>query len=460
MEYISTRNGSKKKFSFSQAVLEGLAPDGGLLIPEKIPDFSDRIKELANLSYQKLATKLFIPFCENCLSEKKIQKIVNKSYQKFTQPPLKLKHLDQHSILELFHGPTLSFKDYALQLLANFFEDLLPKGGKMNILAATSGDTGSAAIAAITSKQNLCITTLFPKNMVSTVQKLQMSTINADNVYNIEVAGNFDDCQNIIKQIFSNLALKKKYSLGAINSINWARILGQITHYFYAGLEQKKSYPNEPLIFCVPTGNFGHIYAGFLAKKMGLPIKKLILATNENDILTRLIKQGQYFVKDFVKTLSPAMDIQKASNFERYLYFLCDENPQQVANFMHQFQKTGKIKLNQKQKEKIAKDFSSQTASQVETSNTIKKYYEKKKYLLDPHTAVGVCVAEKITNQRTICLATAHPAKFFDSIEKIIGNKIELPNNIQDLFSKTQHIYKTKAEIQEIINFIEKKLTS
>lgn len=457
MEYISTRN-SKKIFSFSETVLEGLAADGGLLIPKTLPDFSQQLGNLENLSYQQLANTLLIPFCEPCLSAKQIHRIVHQSYQNFTEPPLKLQHLSQHSILELFYGPTLSFKDYALQLLANFFEELLPKSEKMNILGATSGDTGSAAISAMANKKNLSIFTLFPKDKVSFVQKLQMTTVVAPNVYNLEIAGNFDDCQNIIKQIFTELPFKKKFRLGAINSINWARILGQITHYFYAGLLQKKAYPNQPLIFCVPTGNFGHIYAGLLAKKMGLPIEKLLLATNENDILTRLIHQGKYQVQEFVKTLSPAMDIQKASNFERYLYLLCKEDTKQVVSLMQKFQQTGEFTLQKEQRKKIAEDFLSDTATQEQVKQTIKKYYHNENYLLDTHTAVGISVAEKLSHSRTICFATAHPAKFYETIEKIINNKIELPFSVKQLFPKKQKLYEMKAQKEEIMSFIEKKL--
>ena len=283
MKYISTRN-KICAFDFSSVVLEGLAPDGGLFIPSVLPDFSKNLNKFSQLSYQDLACEIFFPFCKESFEKKQLKEIIYKTYQNFSDPPCKLQHLKTHSILELFSGPTLSFKDYALQLLGNFFEKLLEKGKKINVLAATSGDTGSAAIYALQEKKNCSIVTLFPKNRISLIQKLQMATVVADNVFNLEVAGNFDDCQRIIKQVFQDLAWKKKYHLGAVNSINWARILGQITHYFYAGLKQKQDFPNEELIFSVPTGNFGHIYAGWLAKKMGLPIKKLLLATNENNI--------------------------------------------------------------------------------------------------------------------------------------------------------------------------------
>jgi threonine synthase len=291
------------------------------------------------------------------------------------------------------------------------------------------------------------------------VQKLQMTTVLADNVYNLEVKGNFDDCQRVIKEIFSELAFKKKFQLGAINSINWARILGQITHYFYAGLKQLKEKPQDELHFCVPTGNFGHIYAGLVAKKMGLPIKKLILATNENDILTRLINEGSYQVQEAVATLAPAMDIQRASNFERYLYFLCDQDTQQVASMMKKFQEHNCLNLSRGQRKKMATDFISASANQEQVSKTIQKYYSEQHYLLDTHTAVGVFVAEQLSPSRTICLSTAHPAKFYDSIEKIIQKEIPKPPSIQQLFSKKQKMEKIAASKEQVMQFVQEKLS-
>ena len=319
-------------------------------------------------------------------------------------------HLEQHSVLELFHGPTLSFKDYAMQFLGNLFEIVLSKKNKqLNILGATSGDTGSAAIHSIKDKKNLAIFMLFPEGKVSPIQKMQMSTVLDKNVFNLEVAGNFDDCQNIIKEIFQNQPFNKKYSLGAVNSINWARILAQITHYFYAVLSfQKKFSTKEKVNICVPTGNFGNVFAGYLAKKMGLPVDKIIIATNENNILTRVVQTGNYSIKKTVATSSPAMDIQKASNFERYLYYLCNQDNKKVLDFMLQLQEKKSFQLDAAQKKKMQSDFLSDFATQKEVERTIKKYYEKDGYLLDTHTAVGVSVAEKLNLKRT---TTAHPAK-------------------------------------------------
>ncbi len=458
MEYLSTRN-QHRLFSFSQVVLEGLAPDGGLFVPKSIPNFSSNLDELARLNYQELAAELFVPFCAPCLSKSQLQTIVQSAYSSFPSTPLRLVHLSNHSILELFYGPTLSFKDYALQLLAEFFEQLLPRGQQLNLLAATSGDTGSAAIAAVAGKKNLAIFTLFPDGKVSPIQKLQMTSAEAANVYNLAVAGNFDDCQKIIKQIFADLNFKNKFQLGAVNSINWARILGQIPHYFYAGLRHKKAFPKEPLKFCIPTGNFGHIYAGFIARQMGLPIEQLILATNENNILTRVVQSGEYKIQQAVTTLAPAMDIQRASNFERYLYHLYGGNTKQITSLMLDLQNTNFFMLPDTKRQRIKQDFLSETASKQEVIHTIKKYYKTENYLMDPHTAVGVSAATKLSKERTICLSTAHYAKFYETIEKIINSKVELPPSIKKLFVKTQRFDRVAASSEQVTRFMLNKLS-
>ena len=289
---------------------------------------------------------------------------------------------------------------------------LSKKNKQLNILGATSGDTGSAAIHSIKDKKNLAIFMLFPEGKVSPIQKMQMSTVLDKNVFNLEVAGNFDDCQNIIKEIFQNQPFKKRYSLGAVNSINWARILAQITHYFYAVLSfQKKFSTKEKVNICVPTGNFGNVFAGYLAKKMGLPVDKIIIATNENNILTRVVQTGNYSIKKTVATSSPAMDIQKASNFERYLYYLCNQDNKKVLDLMLQLQEKKSFQLDAAQKKKMQSDFLSDFATQKEVERTIKKYYEKEGYLLDTHTAVGVECSRKIKPQKNDLLGYSPPCK-------------------------------------------------
>ena len=460
MEYFSTRNSSLKK-SFSDIVIEGLAPDGGLYLPCQVPDFKNSLKKLSELSYPDLAAELFVPFFGSDYKREEINSLAQKSYLAFPKPPLKLMHLEQHSVLELFYGPTFSFKDYAMQFLGNLFEFVLRKKNKqLNILGATSGDTGSAAIYSIRGKKNLAIFMLFPEGKVSPIQKMQMSTVLDKNVFNLEVAGDFDDCQNIIKGIFQNQPFKKRYSLGAVNSINWARILAQITHYFYAALSFQKDYPKHKINFCVPTGNFGNVFAGYLAKKMGLPVDKIIIATNENNILTRAVQTGNYSMKKAIATSSPAMDIQKASNFERYLYYLCNQDNKKVLDFMLQLQEKKSFQLDAAQKKKMQSDFLSDFATQKEVERTIKKYYEKEGYLLDTHTAVGVSVAEKLNLKRTICLATAHPAKDYQPIEKIIKNQVPFPPEIEPLFSKEEKTYKIAASQEKIEEFIAEKLAA
>lgn len=459
MEYISTR-GKSNPLNFSKTVLEGLAPDGGLFLPQTIPNFSKKLQELAKLTYQELAVELFIGFVSPDYNKEQLKKLIATAYSSFPKEPAKLKHLKKHSILELFYGPTMSFKDYALQFLGCLFEDILKKRQtKLNILGATSGDTGSAAIYAVKGKKNITITMLFPKGMVSHVQKLQMSTIIDDNIFNLEIAATFDDCQNLIKNTFEKHNLKQKFHLGAVNSINWARILAQTTHYFYAGLQFIRDFPNQNLNFCIPTGNFGNIYAGFLAKKMGLPVVKLILATNENDILVRTIQQGDYSILAPQKTLSPAMDIQKASNFERYLYYLCKQDSEQVCLLMHQLKNKSAFQLDKKQILKMQQDFLAAAAPQPEANQTLKNYYEQEDYLMDTHTAVGVTVANKLCEERVICLATAHPAKFYDTIEPILKTKVALPPAIQKLFTKQQKVFSIANQEQQLEDFLTKNLS-
>ncbi|MDE0839621.1 MAG: threonine synthase [Kiritimatiellae bacterium] len=423
MKYISTR-GQTQPQTFSEVVMTGLAPDGGLFLPEHIPDFSTQCEALASLSYVDLAVTLLDPFVD--LPRADLQGLVEKSYATFDVPDVTptVRVGDMH-VLELFHGPTLAFKDLALQLLGNIFSYLLERdGGELNIVGATSGDTGSAAIHGVRGRPGIRIFIMHPQGKVSRTQELQMTTVVDDNVYNLAVDGTFDDCQDILKSVFGDLDYKAKYHLGAINSINWARVLAQVVYYFHSAFAVMRETGAAEVDFSIPTGNFGDIFAGYIARRMGLPIGKLVLATNENDILARFFENGVYAKGDVHPTLSPSMDIQVASNFERYLYYRLDEDGDALRKMMQQFAETGSLALPHAPRD--GDPFVSGSGDTAATLAVIKDTYETHGYLLDPHTAVGVHVAKRFQRDDVpmICLATAHPAKFGDAIVQALGEDL------------------------------------
>ncbi|OHB25077.1 MAG: threonine synthase, partial [Desulfuromonadaceae bacterium GWC2_58_13] len=358
MKYMSTR-GRIRDLTFKDAVMMGLADDGGLLLPESIPALTPGdIAALEKLAYPELAFQLISKFAGDIPSAD-LKDLIDRSYATFTHPEITpVVHHDGVHILELFHGPTLAFKDIALQFLGNLFEYLLKeRGEKMNILGATSGDTGSAAIYGVRGKENINIFILHPHQKVSPIQELQMTTVTDPNVFNLAIRGTFDDGQRIVKEIFGDLAFKAEYSLGAVNSINWARVLAQVVYYFYAWGRVRRQTDCRQICFSVPTGNFGDIFAGFIAKKMGLPIRHLILATNENNILARFVTRGDYSIGSVVQTFSPSMDIQLASNFERYLYYLYDCQSGRVRDAMTQLSGTGRLNFSAAELARVSNDF-------------------------------------------------------------------------------------------------------
>ncbi|RKD24968.1 threonine synthase [Ammoniphilus oxalaticus] len=440
MEFISTR-GQVEKIGFLDAVLMGLADDGGLLIPNEIPQLSPaRLQELEQLSYQDLAYEIFSLYIGNDIPAEDLKQLIQESYATFRDPQVtpvrKLK--DNLFILELFHGPTFAFKDIALQFLGNLYAYISKKQNEIiHILGATSGDTGASAIEGVRGKEGIRICILHPHQKVSEVQELQMTTVRDENVLNLSVKGTFDDCQRIIKDLFADTTFKNDYHLRAINSINFARILAQTVYYFYAYFQIKNEIGERKVNFSVPTGNFGDIFAGFLAKKMGLPINKLILATNENNILERFIKDGVYKPGQFHSTYSPSMDIQVASNFERYLYYLLDEDAERIASLMNQFNKEGHITVDEQALQKVQAMFAAHGVVGEECLQTIRSYHEENDYLLDPHTACGVAAYEACSPADEVCvtLSTAHPAKFNESIERC---EIEqsFPGQIERLFDQ------------------------
>ena len=459
MRYISTRGGIEP-ISFKAAVMMGLATDGGLLLPERIPLLTTGALEAwRSLSYRELAFRVISLFATDIPSND-LERLINRSYNNFDNREITpVVREDGVYILELFHGPTLAFKDVALQLLGNLFEYLLnERGERMNIIGATSGDTGSAAIHGVRGKKNINIFILHPFLKTSPIQALQMTTVLDANVHNIAVKGTFDDCQNIVKALFNDLPFKERHNLGAVNSINWARILAQIVYYFYAWFRVNEAGGNN-IVFSIPTGNFGDIFAGYVAKRMGLPIDKLLLATNENNILTRFINEGDYSLGQVVSTVSPSMDIQVASNFERYLFYLLDEEPGRVRKAFAELAQSGGMEFSAAERQRVSKDFVSRSVNQEETLETIARFRETTGYLLDPHTAVGVRAAldSGINDATPVCLATAHPAKFSEAVQKATGIAPPYPPALAGITKLPTRCELLEADMSAIKAFIEEK---
>lgn len=460
MRYISTR-GRIDSISFREAVIMGLATDGGLLLPESIPTVSaGELKSWDKLSYSELAFKVMSLFITD-IKAGDLQGLVGRSYTAFDHPEITpVVKKDGIYVLELFHGPTLAFKDVALQFLGNVFEYLLLESGhKMNILGATSGDTGSAAIYGVRGKRNINIFILHPYKRVSPIQELQMTTVTDANVFNVAIKGTFDDGQAIVKAIFNDLPFKETHALGAINSINWARVLAQIVYYFYAYFRVREETGREEIGFAVPTGNFGDIFAGHIARRMmGKGFHRLVLATNENNILTRFINTGDYSIGKVVPTISPSMDIQVASNFERYLYYFYSEDAERVRAAMKAFSKNGHLKFTKEEQSLVQKDFVGQSVDQPTTLKTIRSFYEETGYILDPHTAVGVRAGLDLREPDVpmVCLATAHPAKFGEAVSRALGREPELPPGLQGLGERKTQCEVLEADIDVIRDYLHK----
>jgi threonine synthase len=460
MRYTSTRGGVEP-VSFSQAVMMGLATDGGLLLPETTPRVDEAtLRHWASLSFRELAVEAILPYVAPDLTRKELAALVERSYAGFAHPEVTpLVAVGRRHILELFHGPTAAFKDVALQFLGNLFELLLERnGGRLNILGATSGDTGSAAIYGVRGKDRVQIFILHPLNRVSPIQERQMTTVLDANVHNVAIRGTFDDGQRIVKELFNDLAFKHAFSLGAVNSINWARILAQIVYYFYAWGRASGGDPQYRVSFAVPTGNFGDILAGYMAKRMGLPVARLILATNRNDILTRFVATGIYQAGEVYHTVSPSMDIQVASNFERYLYFVLDRDPRAVRALMEQMSSHGRLALPKEKHAEVQQTFTAATISEAETLGQIRDTYQESGYILDPHTAVGVKAAEAFPD--AICLATAHPAKFGEAVRKAIGVEAEPPPCLQGLMHKQTRCAELDAESTTVRQYMQQTLAA
>ena len=459
MEYISTRN-TQKTFSFKDVFLKGLAPDGGLFVPKKIPLYtSQELEKLRNLSYNELATKIILKFCSDEFNEIEIKDLVKNSYKNFrVNDVVVIKKLRKVNLLELFHGPTLAFKDIAMQVIGNMYEKILKKNNlKINVVVATSGDTGAAAINAIRDRKNMKIFVLHPDNKISEVQRKFMTTVNSDNVFNIALAGNFDECQKFVKSMFADKDFSKSINMSGVNSINWSRIVVQIVYYFFSYF--KVVNEDEKINFSVPTGNFGDIYAGYIAKKMGLPINKLIIATNSNDILKRTVNTGIYKPLKVEHTVSPSMDIQVASNFERLIFDVCSCNSNKTLKLMNDLNKQGELKLEKKELKKIRESFCSESLSEEETKSVINDVYKNQGMLIDPHTAVAIGAVNKISLEGNIVvLATAHPSKFSDVVMEETSIKPELPENLKNILVEKEKYEKLPKDLKKIQNYIMERI--
>ncbi len=468
MKYISTKL-SAPKLSFEEVVIQGLATDGGLYVPEFLPKFdSSQLLNLKKLSYENLFFEVTKYFIGKEINEETYKKIITKSYKNFSHQSIApLKQLSSNEfLLELFHGPTLAFKDFALQFLGNLLDYFLNKNNeKIVIIGATSGDTGSAAIQGCKSCKNAQIFILHPYNKVSEVQRKQMTSVISENVFNIALEGNFDDCQSMVKQMFGNQSFLNGKRMVAVNSINFARIMAQIVYYFYAALRLGVSEENA-ISFSVPTGNFGNIYAGFLAKKMGLNINKLIVATNSNDILHRFMQNNNYSRLKLEDTISPSMNIQVSSNFERLLFDIHKEKKleKKMPEIMKDFEKTGNLKVEPEILEHIRKDFDSYRFSDLETKEKIAEIFAKTGEILDPHSAIGVAASNKFIsenyykNETVVTIATAHPAKFPETVIESCNQKPNLPFFLKDLFEAEEKFSVIENNLDKVKKFISQNL--
>lgn len=462
MKYVSTR-GKAPALSFDDVLLAGLARDGGLYLPESWPQFSaDEIRAMRGLSYADMAIKVMYPFVEGDIPADDFAELVHDAYKDFSHPAVApLKQLDQDQwVMELFHGPTLAFKDYALQMLGRLFDYVLKKRGeKVTIVGATSGDTGSAAIEACRDRECIDIFIMHPKGRVSDVQRCQMTTVLSPNVYNIAVEGTFDDCQDAVKAMFNDMDFRDKLNLSAVNSINWARIMAQIAYYFWAAVQL--GAPDRSMRFSVPTGNFGNVFAGYCAKQMGLPIDGFIIGSNRNDILTRYFQTGVMKMETVEPSLSPSMDIQISSNFERLLAQHYDKDGSALTQALAEFRDTGVVDFGKERWDAMCKDFSAQRLSDEETKTAIQDFYQRTGELMDPHSVIGCATARDADVKPgvvTVTLATAHPAKFPAAVEEASGVYPDLPSHMSDLFDREERFTVLDNDLATIQSYIEETL--
>ena len=463
MEYISTR-GSAPSLDFEGVTLAGLANDGGLYLPQQWPRFSEaEIAAMAGLPYAQLAAKVMTPFVGDSLSEEELLALCEQAYGRFAHKAVTpLVQLDEQQwLLELFHGPTLAFKDVALQLLGLLFEQFLNRRqSNLTIVGATSGDTGSAAIDAVAGRERVDIFMLHPKGKVSEVQRRQMTTVRAPNVHNIAIDGSFDDAQAMVKRMFGDSALTDRFNIGAVNSINWARLMAQVVYYFAAALQL--GGPTRPIAFSVPTGNFGDVFAGYVAAQMGLPIEPLIVATNVNDILHRALSDGDYSAGTVTPTVAPSMDIQVSSNFERLLFDCGGRDGAAIAAQMQGFEASKSMQLTNAQRDGAAHLFTSARADGEQLSQALRWAYDEAGQVLDPHTAIGLHAARASDLDPAIpivTLATAHPAKFRDAVERAVGMRPALPARVGDLFAREEAYDELPGDYDAVRDYVSQRAT-
>ena len=442
MKYVSTR-GQAPVLGFDDVLLAGLATDGGLYVPQSWPQLSaDDLRRFKGMPYDEVAFEVIRPFVGGRIPDDALARIIKTGYTRFSTPTAApISDLgDGLWMMELFHGPTLAFKDVAMQCLGGLFDHVLSaRGERTTIIGATSGDTGSAGIEAVRGKDAVDIFMLHPEGRVSDVQRRQMTTVLDSNVYNIAVKGTFDDCQDLVKAMFNDPPFRSRHTLSAVNSINWARIVAQIVYYVTAAAEL--GAPDNEVAFSVPTGNFGNVFAGYAAKQMGVPISQLLVASNSNDILTRFFESGAMEMGDVYSTLSPSMDIQVSSNFERLLFELCDRDGAKVAAIMQSFRDTGRYEVAQDQLDQALQLFNGARYDDDATSTEIKRHFEETGILIDPHSAVALAAAREHRCDSSIpmvVIGTAHPAKFGEAVHNATGQTPELPAHLSDLMDREE----------------------
>lgn len=461
MKYISTR-GTAPELTFEDAMLTGLARDGGLYVPETVPTMSkDEIAALAGLSYEETAFRVMRPFVRDAFTDEEFQGIIARAYAGFrhdARAPL-VQLGPNHFLMELFHGPTLAFKDFAMQLIGQLFQfSLARRKERVTIVGATSGDTGSAAIEAFRGLDNVDVFILFPHGRVSDIQRKQMTTPEDANVHALALDGDFDDCQAKLKDMFNDFEFRDGVKLAGVNSINWARVLAQVVYYFSTAVSL--GAPDRKISFTVPTGNFGDIFAGYIAKKMGLPIDRLVIATNQNDILHRTMETAAYTKEGVTPSISPSMDIQVSSNFERALFDAYGRDGNAVAQQMEDL-KDGSFSISQGAMEILRENFDSGKASEEETMATITGAYTKTGEVLCPHSAVGVKVAnEHLGDCPMITLATAHPAKFPDAVEQAMGQRPGLPPHMVDMMDKPERVTRVPNDLEHLKALIKERIAA
>ncbi|KQZ15745.1 threonine synthase [Mesorhizobium sp. Root554] len=460
MRYVSTR-GEAPVLGFSDAILTGLARDGGLYVPQEWPHFSaDDIRAMRGLPYADLAIRVLTPFVGGEISAPLFETLVREAYATFRHEAVcPLVQIGANTfVLELFHGPTLAFKDVAMQLLARLMDHVLTeRDQRATIVGATSGDTGGAAIDAFAGRDRTDIFIMFPHGRVSPVQQRQMTTSQAANVHALAIEGNFDDCQGLLKDMFNDHGFRDRVALSGVNSINWARIMAQIVYYFSSAISL--GAPDRPVSFTVPTGNFGDIFAGYAAKRMGLPIERLVIATNDNDILARTIESGEYRTRGVVPTTSPSMDIQVSSNFERLLFEAAGRDAESVRRYMNSLKQSGAFTVESSEIAAIRAEFGAGRADVGQTAATIKETLAASGYLLDPHTAAAVHVAggQALSGTPMVVLGTAHPAKFPAAVEAACGISPALPAWLAGMMDFDENYAVLPSEVKMVEDYISRR---